>query len=302
MDFVAQVEALPTRGATVQGKDFQTLPGGKGANQAFAVGKLGGHVAMVGCVGADSFGAELKANLAAVGVDTIHIQTIAETVTGIALIEVEQSGQNTIVVVAGANEKLTPADVEKALANYEQGILLLQLETPLETVTTAAARAKANGLMVILDPAPAKLLGRELLQNVTILTPNESEALALLQKDGAEISLSEAPEIARELLTLGVEQVILKLGAKGAFWAEANKQKYFPTREALAVDATAAGDCFNGALAVALAEGKGIDEAIAFANCAAGIAVTRLGAQASIPSREEVDEINRRGAEDTEFS
>ncbi len=291
MDFVAQVQSLPARGATVQGKDFQTLPGGKGANQAFAVGKLGGRAAMIGCVGADSFGAELKNNLAAVGVNTTHIQTVAAISTGIALIEVEQSGQNTIVVVAGANEKLSPADVENALANYEQGILLLQLETPLETVTAAAARAKANGMTVILDPAPAQSLRRELLQNVTILTPNESEALALLQKDGAEILLSNASEIAGELLTLGVAQVILKLGAKGAFWADANKQKYFPAREVIAVDATAAGDCFNGALAVALAEGKGIDEAIVFANCAAGIAVTRLGAQVSIPDRKEVEKI-----------
>lgn len=289
MDFVVQVNQLPTRGATIPGKNFQTMPGGKGANQAFAVGKLGGRGAMIGCVGADVFGAQLQANLQSVGINTDHVQTIADTSTGVALIEVEQSGQNTIVVVAGANEKLTPTFVQTALANYQAGLLLLQLESPMETVEAAAAQAKANAMTVILDPAPAQNVSAALLRNVDILTPNESEALALLERSGNEISLADAPQIAQAILALGAPRVILKMGEKGAFFADANRQQHFPARQVKAVDTTAAGDCFNGALAVALAGGKTMDEAIIFANCAAAIAVTHLGAQASIPNREEVE-------------
>ena len=167
--------------------------------------------------------------------------------------------------------------------------LLLQLETPLATVATAAKHARALGMTVILDPAPARPLPEDLLRNVNILTPNESEALTLIGVSGDHIALSEAPAIAQRLLALGPQQIILKLGAQGAFLADATRAQHFPARVVEAKDTTAAGDCFNGALATGLSEGMTIDEAITFANVAASLSITRLGAQASLPTRAEVE-------------
>jgi ribokinase len=193
------------------------------------------------------------------------------------------------VVAPGANGFLTPSDVETALGDVDGGYLLLQLETPLDTVAAAAAIGRRRGLTVILDPAPARALPAALLECVDILTPNEREALILLGRREATMSLEQAPDVAVALRDLGVATTILKLGGHGAFLSSAGAHRHFAALRVDAVDATAAGDTFNGALAVALAEGRDVGDAIAFANTAAALSVTRVGAQASIPSRAEVD-------------
>jgi ribokinase len=289
MDFVAQVDRLPLPGETVLGGGFRTIPGGKGANQACAAGRLGGRVRMVGRVGDDVCGEQLRASLGAAGVDVDAVRSIDATPSGVALIVVQANGQNQIVVAGGANGLLAPSDVESALGDAEGGYLLLQLETPLDTVAAAAAIGKRQGMTVILDPAPARALPPSLLARVDILTPNESEALVLLGRREATVSLEEAPDVARALRNLGVSTVILKLGGNGAFLSSASAQQHFATSRVDVLDATAAGDTFNGALAVALAEGKSVADAIAFANAAASLSVARFGAQASIPTRAEVD-------------
>jgi ribokinase len=289
MDFVVQMEKLPMCGETVSGWGFQMLPGGKGANQACAVGRLGGSGKMIGCVGEDVFGDRLKDSLNSAGVDTSSVQAVTGESTGVALINVERGGQNQIVVAAGANACLSPSQVETAIASQEGGYILMQLESPMETVEAAAQLGRAHGMTTILDPAPAKSLSASLLGCIDVLTPNETEALLLLGRNASTVPLAEAPELARQLLRLGPKRVILKLGEKGAWLADRERSRHFPAQRVDAVDATAAGDTFNGALSVALSEGKTIEEALAFANCAAAISVTRLGAQSSIPLREEVD-------------
>ena len=293
MDFVVRVDALPERGQTVSGRQFTMLPGGKGANQACAAGRLGGICRMVGRVGRDVFGEQLKASLAADGVDTTRIISTEDEATGVALIPVEDGGQNLIVVAGGANLRLRPADVEPALKEAAGGLLLLQLESPMETVEAAVTLAHRLAMTIVLDPAPARALSPELVGGVDILTPNETEALVLLGRRGSAVSVAEAAEVGRQLLNLGPRAVILKLGANGACLIGGNGSRRFPARRVDAVDATAAGDTFNGALAVALAEGRDMADAIDFAVAAASISVTRLGAQASIPTRDEVDDLRR---------
>jgi ribokinase len=289
MDFVAQVDCLPLPGETVLGSGFRTIPGGKGANQACAAGRLGGRVRMVGRVGDDVFGRQLRESLRTSGVDARAVSSTGATPSGVALIVVDARGENQIVVAAGANGCLTPLDVETALGDADGGYLLLQLETPLDTVVAAAAIGRQRGLTVILDPAPARALPAAMLECVDILTPNEMEALVLLGRRETAMSLDQAPDVARALRDLGVATAILKLGENGAFLSSASARGHFAAPRVEAVDATAAGDTFNGALAVALAEGRSVDDAIAFANAAAALSVTRFGAQASIPSRADVD-------------
>ncbi len=289
MDFVAQVQRLPLPGETVLGSGFRTIPGGKGANQACAAGRLGGRVRMVGRVGDDVVGEQLRASLRSSGVDVTAVHRTDATPSGVALIVVDARGENQIVVAAGANGCLTPLDVETALADAQGGYLLLQLETPLDTVAAAAAVGRRRGVTVILDPAPARALPAALLQCVDILTPNESEALILLGRSEATISLEQAPDVARALRDLGAGTAVLKLGENGAFLSSESAHGHFAAPRVDVVDATAAGDTFNGALAVALAEGRSIGDAIAFATAAAALSVTRFGAQLSIPTRAEVD-------------
>jgi ribokinase len=291
MDFVAQMDKLPMPGEAVSGSAFQMLPGGKGANQAYAVGRLGGRGKMLGRVGQDVFGERLKANLESVGIDVSDVLTSPGEATGVALILVAAGGQNQIVVIPGANGTFSPRDLESRSEVIQEGFLLMQLESPLETVEQAAALGTARGMVTILDPAPARPLSLSLLKNVDLLTPNESEALVILGRKGNTIPLGEAPQVAECLLKLGPRCIILKLGEKGAWLADEQCSRHFPSRKVEAVDMTAAGDTFNGALAVALAEGKPLEEAISFANCAATISVTRLGAQSSIPTRSEVQAV-----------
>jgi ribokinase len=247
---------------------------------------------MIGRVGADLFGNQLKENLQAAGVDTSHVWSTPGESTGVALISVEAGGQNQIVVSPGANGCLSPHDVKTAFASLNvvsPRYLLMQLESPIETVETAAALGRNCGMVTVLDPAPARMLSLSLLENIDLLTPNETEALFLLGDRGGLISLDEAPAVTRRLLKLGPRQVILKLGEKGAWWADSTQSLHIPVMKVEPVDTTAAGDTFNGALAVALAEGCSVQDAIGFANYAAAVSVTRFGAQASIPARTEVE-------------
>jgi len=293
MDFVVTVQHLPAPGETVLGRDFQMIPGGKGANQACAAGKLGAGstaVRMIGRVGYDVFADHLKASLSAAGVDVAAVHASKAQPTGVALIWVDRAGQNSIVVASGANHALAAADVE-AMRKVFRGAshALFQLETPLDTVAAALALAREEGLATILDPAPAQALPADLLARVDILTPNESEALMLLGRPAARVSLEDAPALAEALLGLGPHTVILKLGDRGCFLCQGQARRHYPAFAVEPRDATAAGDTFNAGLAVALAENMPMDRALPFANAAAAISVTRLGAQASAPSRAEVD-------------
>ena len=289
MDFVVQVEKLPLPGETIKGRDFSLIPGGKGANQAVAAARLGGRTRMVGRVGQDGFGATLKDELSSAGVDASQVRPTDGVATGVALILVEREGQNQITIAAGANDRLEAADLDPAFRDFSQGFLLLQLESPLQTVEAAVRLAHSREGTTILDPAPAAVLPPALLRSLDFLTPNETEALLLLGEPPGEICLDEALALGRRLLELGPATVVLKLGDKGAWVVNRRLSRHFPAYPVKAADTTAAGDTFNGALAVSLAEGGSLPQAIGFANAAAALSVTLPGAQASIPSRSQVD-------------
>ncbi len=293
MDFVVVTDRLPAPGETVLGRDFQMIPGGKGANQACAAGKLGSPgilTRMIGRVGQDVFADHLRASLAAAGVDVSGVHATRSAPTGIAQIWVDASGQNSIIVAAGANLALAKNESEAMRPIFaESGYALFQLETPLSTVSAALKIAREAGAKTILDPAPARKLPLELLAGVDILTPNESEACLLLDEPAQRVTKTGAPRLAEALLAAGPRAVVLKLGELGCYYRDAEQEFYSPGILVVAKDSTAAGDTFNGALAVALAEGCGIPEALRFANAAAALSVTRAGAQSSIPSRAEVD-------------
>lgn len=294
MDLVVQVEHLPAPGETVLGSDFQVLPGGKGANQACAAGKLARNavVRMVGRVGYDVYADQLRASLAASGVDVSAVAGTRSQPTGVALIQVDRRGQNSIVVAAGANYAFPAADVEGARASFRDAkYALFQLETPLPAVEAAVRLARSEGARTILDPAPAQPLSASLLAGIDILTPNESEARQLLGLSAGTLSASEWETTAAELMQSGTTSVVLKLGARGCFYASSTERFHVEGFKVEARDTTAAGDTFNAALAVALSEGRPMREALLFANAAAAISVTRPGAQTSVPSRSEVDEL-----------
>ena len=295
MDFVVGVDRLPAPGETVLGRDFQMIPGGKGGNQACAAAKLASssvRVRMVGRVGYDAFGDHLKASLSAAGVDVSAVHATRSHATGIALIPVDASGQNSIVVAPGANAALIASEAE-AMRSVFRGarLVLFQLESPLDTVAAALKIAHEEGAGAILDPAPAQPLSSELLSNVDILTPNESEASLLLDLPPSRVACSDAPALARSLKERGPVAVLLKLGNQGCFYSDSQAEIFSRAFPVTARDATAAGDVFNAALAVALAEDRPIVEALRFANAAASISVTRFGAQASVPTRAEVDQL-----------
>jgi ribokinase len=293
MDFVVRVPHLPIPGETVLGHGFQTLPGGKGANQACAAGRAGSAnvaVKMLGRVGYDVFGDQLKASLVASGVDVSGVLSTHEQPTGVALIWVDEAGQNSIVVASGANHAITALETAAMRATFKgAAYALFQLETPIDVVESALFAAREEGVKTILDPAPAQPLTSQLLSHVDLLTPNESEALALLGRAPERVDLDQAAPLAEALLSLGPKAIILKLGDRGCFYWDGHTAIHQPAFKVDAIDSTAAGDTFNGALAVALAQNPSIAEALKFASAAAAISVTRPGAQASIPELSEIE-------------
>lgn len=288
-DMVIKTGHLPTPGETILGGEFFMNPGGKGANQAVAASRLGGNVAFISKTGNDIFGEQSVENLRREGVNTENMIVDPENPSGVALITVDSKAENCIVVAPGANTTLKPDDIDKAIKQIGIAeIVLLQLEIPIKTVEYAAQIAYRNNKKVILNPAPAQKLSDSILKTIHILTPNETEAEILT---GVKVTNSDTAEKAAQILKKkGVEIVIITMGANGAFIHTDSLSELIPAPEVKAVDTTAAGDAFNGALAVAVSEGFNIREAVQFANKAASIAVTRPGAQASTPYRREVGE------------
>tara|TARA_B110000093_G_C12901773_1_gene380738 strand:- start:243 stop:1190 length:948 start_codon:yes stop_codon:yes gene_type:complete len=293
-DMVIQSEHLPAPGETILGGEFFMNPGGKGANQAVAAAKLGGDVVFVARVGDDIFGQEAVAGFKLEGINTDFIVTDPEQPSGVATIMVDANGENCIAVASGANNRLSPADVDQAMAQVDAAdVLLMQLETPIETIEYVASLGSEKGKTVILNPAPAQALSDELLAKLDVITPNETEAEMLT---GIKVeNLAGAEKAAQALREKGIGTVIITLGSQGAFVLSDSFTGMVATRKVEAVDTTAAGDTFNGALAVGMANGQAIDEAVGFANKAATISVTRLGAQASVPSLQEVEELDVSG-------
>ncbi len=284
MDLVVRSPRIPRPGETIIGSGFRHVPGGKGSNQAVAAARLGAQVSLVGRVGQDGFANSLLENLAADDVDHSFVIQDREAATGVALIVVDDAGQNTIVVASGANMRLSPTDVQAAEAVIAGAdALLLQLESPLETVLRAAQVARAHQVKVILNPAPARALSAELLALVDVLIPNESETVLLT---GMPVgSQAEAKAAADALLRRGVGSVILTLGEQGALLAQEAGPHLFPAFDVTPVDTTAAGDAFVAGFAVALAESKPLAEAVRWGNAAGALATTKLGAQSSLPTR-----------------
>jgi len=293
-DMIIQLDRIPKPGETILGGTFTTAAGGKGANQAVGAARAGGRVTLVARVGQDMFGDQALAGFQKDGICVDYVARDRKAPSGVALIFVARDGENSIAVAGGANGQLSPADVRKARAVLSKAaVMVLQLEIPLPTVEAAADLASKLGVRVILNPAPARKLPKSLLRQVSILTPNETEAELLTGvKVTDEASLQRAADA---LLACGVGTVILTLGARGAFVAGPGVRQWVRGFKVKPVDTTAAGDIFNGALAVALAEGKPLLDAVRLANAAAAISVTRLGAQPSAPQRREIEKLLKTG-------
>ena len=288
-DHILNLETFPTPGETVTGNQYQVAFGGKGANQAVAAGRSGANIAFIACTGDDDTGERVRKQLASDNIDTAPVSVVEGESTGVALIFVNAEGENVIGIHAGANAALTTERVEAQrgiIAGAEA--LLMQLESPVESVLAAAKIAHENHTSVVLNPAPARVLSDELLALVDIITPNETEAEKL-----TGIRVENDDDAARAALALhekGIGTVIITLGSRGV-WASVNGEgRRVPGFKVKAIDTIAAGDTFNGALVTALLEGKAMDDAIRFAHAAAAIAVTRKGAQPSVPWRKEIDE------------
>jgi ribokinase len=294
MDLVLSVPRMPHPGETLSGGRFQTISGGKGANQAVACARLSADsvkVAMVACLGDDAFGSELRAALRRDGIDDSHVSTIEGEASGVASILVDANGQNSIVLAAGANEALSPAHIDAARSLIEQArIVVLQLETPLATVQHAIKLAHELGKTVVLNPAPAQALPAALLAQVEYLIPNEIEAAMLAGLNAASLDNDAAIEAAvAKLRAAGSANVLVTLGEKGVYAALSSGSVHFSAQPTKAVDTTAAGDTFIGGFVAALAEGRSEADAIAFGQRAAALSVARIGAQTSIPYRHELE-------------
>ncbi|MEM9568565.1 MAG: ribokinase [Cyanobacteria bacterium P01_E01_bin.34] len=293
MDVVVRVERHPLPGETLLGSPYQTFTGGKGGNQAVAAARAGGEIQFIGCVGSDGFGSQLLAELQASRVQISGVERV-DGPSGIAFIVVDNRGQNSIVVSPGANLHVEPEQLrvlkEANSALSTADILMMQLEIPLETVEEAIGQASARAIPVLLNPAPAQTLSPELLAQVSYLVANENEA-ALLAGQPANVigNVRTAVEVAKALVSKGVGTAIVTLGAQGVVWFDGCKAGHVPALSVSVVDTTAAGDAFCGALAVKLGEGAALTEAISFANAAGAVSVTRMGAQASLGDRNEIE-------------
>jgi len=286
-DMVIKSDRIPVPGETILGGDFIMNPGGKGANQAVAAAKLGGDVTFVAQVGKDIFGEAANKGFEEVGINTSLVQVDPNTPSGIALIMVDGKGENCISVALGANGTMGTEIIDKALPVIkEASYVLVQLEIPIEVVDYLVKVANQHGIKVVLNPAPAQKLSDASLKALHIITPNETEAELLT---GIQVSDETSAKAAAEALReKGVDIIIITLGSKGAYVLSEDLDEIVPSIEVKALDTTAAGDTFNGALVVALSEGNPLKEAIVFANKAAALSVTKMGAQASVPNREEI--------------
>lgn len=291
MDLVVKVDTMPKGGQTLIGSDFKEVPGGKGANQAVAMARLGGVVNMIGKVGTDGFGQTLINALKNDNVNTKYIHT-EEGSTGVAMITVDKNAENSIVVAPGANFKVNIEDIDKNIEAIEESdIVVVQLETPLNTIKYTLKKAKELGKYTILNPAPAVKLEDEIIANVDLLTPNESELEIL---SGVEINNEEdIQKAAQAMIEKGVKELIVTLGSKGSLYINKEKSMFKKAYKVVAVDTTAAGDSYTGALSVAFANDKDIDEAMDFASKVGALSVMKEGAQSSLPRLEDV--LNFRG-------
>ncbi len=290
IDLVAVTERIPVVGETVIGSDFQIHPGGKGANQAVAAARLGYPVRLIGRLGSDVFGTQLRTHLKSAGVDIAGVAT-SEGTSGVALIVVSSEGKNSIVVTPGANSKVTPQDLEANIEIVRQaGIVLAQLEIPLETVEYLASICAREGVPLILDPAPARGLPPGILKKIAWFTPNQTEAAFYSGSESGSGQGRDAAEMARLILAEGSRGVVLKMGEHGAYLAsQEGIGESIPAFQVKAIDTTAAGDAFNGGFATGIMRGKPPLESARFASAVAAISVTRHGAQPSMPTASEVD-------------
>ncbi|MEJ2701855.1 MAG: ribokinase [Sedimentisphaerales bacterium] len=293
MDLVVKAPRIPVAGETILGEDFFMTPGGKGANQAVAAARLDAEVYLVAKLGNDIFAEQSLTNFEKVSIRTAYVTRTGEAPSGVALITVDPAGENVIVVARGANGTLSAEDVEKAQpAIASSGALVAQLEVPLEAIESAAQLAHDSGVPFILDPAPARQLRPELLAMVDVLTPNETEAQILT---GVKVTDEDsARSAAGKLLACGVRAVVLTMGAKGFLLAAGEDAEFVPAMKVDAVDTTAAGDAFTGALAVGLAGGEALRDAALFANHVAALSVMKMGAQSSMPDAEQVESFIKR--------
>ena len=282
MDLVVHAPRLPQLGETILGRDFHTYPGGKGANQATTCARLGAKVSMIGRVGKDQFGKELLGSMNESGVEVSAVMPDENRSSGVALITVVEDGDNTIIVSPGANGSLTSDDVVRQQSKFkEAAVVVLQLEIPLMVIETAIQLAKENGVKVVLNPAPAQSLSDSVLQQIDYLIPNQTELSRLTGK-------KEISEGVANLRSRGIANVIVTLGGDGVFFLEDSKLTHFPAYPVQVVDTTAAGDAFVGAFAVGLSENQTLAEAVRWGNAAGALAVTKAGAQPSLPHRDEL--------------
>ncbi len=293
MDLMIRASNLPLPGETVIADTKVENPGGKGANQAVAAARMGADVTMIGCVGDDSFATQLLQNLKGEGVDTSHITRRENTASGVAVVMVEESGENAILVVPGANGLVSQQEIDRARqAICDNDILLMQLEVPQEIVVYATQIASEAGVSVILDPAPAPLEYHADLLNVDLICPNQSEAAALLGKPVE--SMDDAVSLIKELTQLGPKQAIITMGEQGAVLFDGETVQTIPALPIQVVDSTASGDAFAAGLAVRLAENASLIEAVKFASAAGALAASGAGAQTAMPTREEIETLLER--------
>ena len=287
MDLVVKVDTMPKGGQTLIGSNFKEVPGGKGANQAVAMARLGGNVSMIGKVGNDGFGQTLLNALKADNVNTDYIG-IEEGPTGVALITVDKNAENSIVVAPGANFKVAVEDIDNNIESINNSdIVVVQLETPLETIKYGLKKAKEAGKYTILNPAPAVVLEDEIIKNVDLLTPNETELEVL---SGVEINTEDdIKRAAQIMIDKGVKELIVTLGSKGSLYINKERSMFKSAYKVQAVDTTAAGDSYTGALSVAFANGKNIEEAMDFASKVGALSVMKEGAQSSLPTLKDVE-------------